>query len=43
MSLAEFFACIEGWKRANGAEEEPPAMDADRFDQIVAEIEKGNR
>lgn len=39
-SLAELFACIEGWRKANCPDgDKPPTMDPDDFDQAVAEIE----
>lgn len=39
LSLAELFAAIDGWKKANCPDDKPPVMDPDDFDQAVAEIE----
>ncbi|NTS30665.1 hypothetical protein HQ945_05310 [Phyllobacterium sp. BT25] len=34
MSLWEFGAVIDGYKRANGVEEAPPVMDDDRLSEL---------
>lgn len=34
MSLWEFGCIVEGYKRANGFEEGPPAMDDDRLSEL---------
>jgi hypothetical protein len=40
--LAEFYAAIDGWKRAHGAEEKPDAPSDEWFDEQVAMLEMGN-
>jgi hypothetical protein len=40
MTLAEFYACIDGWKRANGAEDKPPPPTDQEFDEMQAEIDR---
>lgn len=42
MSLAEFFACVDGWKRVHGAEEKPDAPSDEWFDEQVAQMERMN-
>jgi hypothetical protein len=37
MTFAEVDACIEGWKRGNGAEETPEVMSDARHDALLAE------
>ena len=36
MTLAEFDACAEGWKRANGAEEKPEPPSDENFEKLLA-------
>jgi hypothetical protein len=36
-SLAEFVACVEGWKRANGVEDKPSRPSDDAFERMLAE------
>ena len=37
MTLAEFDACVEGWKRANGADEKPEPPSEATFEKMLAE------
>lgn len=37
MTMAEFHACVEGWKRANGVEEKPDPPTDTEFDEMLAE------
>jgi len=37
MTLAEFSACVDGWKRANGAEDRPEPPSDEKFAQMLAE------
>ena len=37
MTLAEFSACVEGWKRANGVEEKPTPPTDEEFDKMLTE------
>jgi hypothetical protein len=36
LTLWEFAACVDGFNRANGGEEEPEPMTAEEFDRAVA-------
>lgn len=40
MSLAELFACADGYARSQGAAEDPEAPSDERFDEILREIER---
>ena len=37
-AAVEFAACVEGWNRCHGAaEDKPPAMTGERFDELMLE------
>lgn len=40
LSLGEFISCVEGWNRVHGAPDKPEPPSEERFEKMLAKIEK---